>query len=71
MNSGDRDHRSQPLPAGGIVSQAWIWAILVLATGLRLVGLDGVPPALSADEASNAYDGYCLLHTHRDRWGQS
>ena len=48
-----------------------MWAILVLAAGLRLVGLDSVPPALSADEASNAYDGYCLLQTHRDRWGQS
>ncbi len=29
-----------------------------------------MPPALSADEASNAYDGYCLLKTHSDRWGQ-
>lgn len=47
----------------------WIWAILLLAAGLRLVWLDSVPPALSADEASNAYDGYCLLETGADRWG--
>jgi len=41
-----------------------------VAAGLRLARLDSVPPALSADEASNAYDGYCLLKTHCDRWGQ-
>lgn len=38
---------------------------------MRLVWLDSVPPALSADEASNAYDGYCLLKTGADRWGES
>ena len=48
-------------------ARAWLGAIVVLAAGLRLVGLDAVPPGLSADEASNAYDGYCLLKTHRDR----
>ncbi|GAF94769.1 unnamed protein product, partial [marine sediment metagenome] len=69
--SGDRPPRAgDPVPAGQPRSQRWIWAILLLAAGLRLIGLGAVPPALSADEASNAYDGYCLLETHRDRWGQ-
>ena len=54
-------------PAGPV----WLGAVLVLAAGLRLVWLDSVPPALSADEASNAYDGYCLLKTHADRWGDA
>lgn len=48
----------------------WLLLILVAAAGLRLYGLDSVPPALSADEASNAYDGYCLLKTGMDRWGE-
>ena len=53
-------------------SPAWVWlcAILIVAAALRLVGLDRTPPGLSADEASNAYDGYCLLKTHQDRWGE-
>ncbi len=51
-------------------SRGWICAIVALAAVLRLVGLDRVPPALSADEASNAYDGYCLLETQQDRWGE-
>ncbi|MCP4589191.1 MAG: hypothetical protein GY842_00465 [bacterium] len=46
-------------------------AILVLAAAIRLVGLGGVPPALLPDEASNAYDAYCLLETGQDRWGQT
>ncbi|MHC4064274.1 MAG: ArnT family glycosyltransferase [Planctomycetota bacterium] len=57
--------------SGRSATKAWVGAIVALAAALRLVGLDSVPPALSADEASNAYDGYCLLKTRCDRWGES
>jgi len=43
--------------------------IMLLAVVVRLVGLTSVPPALGQDEASNGYDGYCLLRTGCDRWG--
>ncbi len=64
MNSGEAASPHRP------VSWGWLGVILMLAAGLRMVGLDRVPPGLSADEASNAYDGYCLLKTGQDRWGE-
>jgi len=70
--AADGSHAAGPsAPGTRTPSRAWLAAILVLAAALRLIGLDSLPPALSADEASNAYDGYCLLETHSDRWGRS
>jgi 4-amino-4-deoxy-L-arabinose transferase-like glycosyltransferase len=49
----------------------WLCVIVVLwlATGLRFVALERVPPALSVDEALNGYEAYSLLNTGRDEWG--
>jgi 4-amino-4-deoxy-L-arabinose transferase-like glycosyltransferase len=44
--------------------------ILFCATLLRLVSLDKIPPNLSNDEISIAYDAYSLLKTQRDWHGQ-
>ena len=50
---------------------AWLClvVILLLATGLRFVGLERVPPGFAPDEASNGYDAYSLLLTGRDQHG--
>ncbi len=46
--------------------------ILVLAAGLRLVGLGRFgPPGLNQDEAANAWNAYCLLETGKDQAGVS
>jgi hypothetical protein len=37
--------------------------------GLRVVGLNRVPPGLYADEACNGYDAYSILLTGRDHHG--
>jgi len=42
---------------------------LMAGVGLRVVGLDRVPPGLSADEACNGYDAYSILLTGRDHHG--
>ena len=44
-------------------------AALMAGIGLRVVGLDRVPPGLYADEACNGYDAYSLLLTGRDHHG--
>lgn len=44
-------------------------AVLLLAAGLRFVGLERVPPPFNVDEAMHAYDAYALLRTGRDQWG--
>jgi 4-amino-4-deoxy-L-arabinose transferase-like glycosyltransferase len=43
--------------------------VLLLALGLRLWNLDGLPRGILPDEASNGYDAWCLLETGADRWG--
>jgi 4-amino-4-deoxy-L-arabinose transferase-like glycosyltransferase len=43
--------------------------IIVLAAVVRLVGLASVPPHLSNDEISIAYDSYSLLSSGRDEHG--
>jgi hypothetical protein len=45
-------------------------AIVLVAAALRLYGLDRVPPEMNQDEATNAWDAWCLLHTGADRYGQ-
>src|SRR5262245_1334084 len=51
---------------------ALVWTafacILVIAAATRWVGLSWAPPQLNQDEASNAYDAYCLMKTGMDRW---
>ena len=52
----------------------YLGAVLVIAAlmagvGLRVVGLDRVPPGLYADEARNGYDAYSILLTGRDHHG--
>jgi 4-amino-4-deoxy-L-arabinose transferase-like glycosyltransferase len=45
--------------------------IVFLAAALRLVALDQTPPAIHADEAPNAWNGYTLLKTGKDQYGAS
>ncbi len=44
--------------------------MLALAAFLRLFRLGRVPNGFSPDEASYGYNGYSLLHTGRDRFGE-
>lgn len=50
---------------------AMIILVLVIAAILRFWQLTFVPPALDWDEVSNAYNGYSILVTGRDEFGQS
>ena len=43
--------------------------ILLLAASLRLVNLGQSPPGLNQDEATNAWNAYCLLKTGKDQVG--
>jgi len=43
--------------------------IILIAAFLRFPFLSQVPPGFFCDEASNGYDAYCLLLTHRDQYG--
>lgn len=43
--------------------------ILVLATFLRIVALDKIPPSLNWDEVSMGYSAYSIMETGRDEWG--
>lgn len=45
--------------------------ILLLAAILRLAALPHSPPGLNQDEAANAWNAWCLLHTGRDQAGES
>jgi hypothetical protein len=45
-------------------------AILLWASALRLWNCDASPRGLQIDEASNAWNAWCLLKTGRDEWGQ-
>lgn len=45
--------------------------ILILAGFLRFFRLTSFPPALDWDEVSNAYNGYSILKTGADEFGQS
>jgi 4-amino-4-deoxy-L-arabinose transferase-like glycosyltransferase len=44
-------------------------AILAVATVLRTAQLATIPPGLSQDEAANAFNAWCLLHTGTDQTG--
>gem|GEM_PF-1827000 len=43
--------------------------VLLLAAAIRLVALPTAPPGLNQDEASNAWNAWCLLQTGRDQAG--
>ncbi len=48
----------------------WILGIIViLAAGLRLIGLDKYPAGFTPDEAAFGYNAYSLLKTGHDEWG--
>jgi len=49
----------------------WILLILVLASGLRLIRLEQVPPSLYWEEAALGYDAYSILKTGKDYHGHS
>ncbi len=48
---------------------AWLVVILLVAGGLRLIGLRTAPPGLNQDEAANAWNAWCLFRTGRDQTG--
>jgi 4-amino-4-deoxy-L-arabinose transferase-like glycosyltransferase len=53
--------------------RAWerttLLVLLLLALATRTIGLDAVPPGLNQDEAANAWNAWCLLHTGHDQVG--
>jgi len=54
-----------------ILKKNWILLlILLLATVLRLYGLNKVPPSLDWDETALGYNAYSILKTGRDEYGQ-
>jgi 4-amino-4-deoxy-L-arabinose transferase-like glycosyltransferase len=58
--------------AAGVEKTIPSWAILavvVLAAGLRMVGLDASPPAINQDEAVHAFEAYCFRTTGQDHYG--
>ncbi len=44
-------------------------AVLLLASGLRMIALETTPPGFYVDEAIESYDAYALWHTGRDHHG--
>lgn len=48
----------------------FIALLLLIGFGLRLLYLEQYPLAVNQDELSNIYDGYSILETGADRWGQ-
>jgi 4-amino-4-deoxy-L-arabinose transferase-like glycosyltransferase len=48
---------------------ATLFAILVLATVLRVYDIGGNPPGFFTDEASYGYNAYSILHHGRDEYG--
>jgi hypothetical protein len=63
------DRNESGAAPSSIIQLSLLVAVLALTATTRLIGLASNPPALIPDEASNAYDAYCLLETGRDRWG--
>lgn len=46
-------------------------SIITVSTALRFYQLDNIPPGLTIDESSQGYNAFSLLHTGKDRYGQS
>jgi 4-amino-4-deoxy-L-arabinose transferase-like glycosyltransferase len=51
--------------------RSWMILLAILLVGglLRTVDLRGTPPGMNQDEASNAWNAYCLLRTGQDQAG--
>lgn len=43
--------------------------ICLVGAALRLIQNPNIPPGFNQDEASSAYEAYCLAETGMDRWG--
>jgi len=63
------DHQIRPSAISRRWSVGLLAAILLTAGALRLVRLGSCPPGLHQDEAANAWNAWCLLHTGRDQVG--
>ncbi len=49
----------------------FIFLVIFIAVILRFYQLDKIPPGLLLDEASEGYNAFSLLHTGKDRYGES
>ncbi|MBO3269278.1 glycosyltransferase family 39 protein [Hymenobacter defluvii] len=45
--------------------------ICLVGAALRLIQFPTLPPGFNQDEASSAYEAYCLAETGMDRWGNT
>lgn len=45
--------------------------VIFISVSLRFYQLDKIPPGLIIDEASEGYNAFSLIHTGKDRYGQS
>lgn len=48
-----------------------VFIVISFAISLRFYQLDKIPPGLLLDEASEGYNAFSLLHTGKDRYGES
>src|SRR5689334_2559502 len=66
----ERSYRHQVMrllkPSRGTI----LVAIIVWSAVLRFWSCDTSPPGLYTDEASNAWNSWCLLHSAHNEWGQ-
>ncbi len=60
---------SAPSQRRARIEWAVLTAIVLVAAGLRLPGLTQAPPGLNQDEASTAWNAWCLLKTGMDQVG--
>ena len=60
-----------PAPSSPWPGRLLLLLILLLAAVLRLTWLDRSPPGLHPDEAANAWNAWCLLHTGMDEHGKA
>lgn len=52
-----------------VAARVLLLAIVLVAAGLRIIGLTSAPPGLHQDEAANAWNAWCLLQTGVDQGG--
>lgn len=48
-----------------------LFAVILLAIGLRFYKLNQIPPSLSWDEASFSYNAYTIANWGKDEWGKT
>ncbi|KAA9345520.1 hypothetical protein F0P94_00060 [Adhaeribacter soli] len=52
--------------------RAYAFSVLILITigiFIRIINFPAIPPGFNQDEASSAYEAFCLAETGKDRWG--